>query len=306
MWLGFYGKASYRRWLTKLMIIVYKLIMLVNTITASVEVPMHTTFLNTREGTLAFDDTGGTGEVVVCIPGMGDLRQQYRFLARDLASAGYRVITLDLRGHGESSTGWPEYTAEAVTKDLLLLLDHLNLKSAHLIGNSFAARTVIYAALEKSERVKSLTLLGPVVRTLPMPWYMDLTVKVAFAGPWNTAFWMAYWNSLFPARKPADHPQYAAKLKRHMGQKGQMEALKAYMAPSKIDVEPLLPKVQKPALVIMGSRDPDFKDPIAEAKWLAERLSAELMPVDTSGHYPHTEFPEQVSGRILQFLKGVK
>ncbi|GGJ46337.1 alpha/beta fold hydrolase [Deinococcus roseus] len=265
---------------------------------------MNTQFLKTPEGTLAYDDTRGNGEVLLCIPGMGDLRGQYRHLVPELARAGYRVITLDIRGHGESSTGWTEYTAEAVTRDVFALLDHLNLQNVTLMGNSFAARSVLYAAKQAPERIKRLVMLGPVVLNQTLPGYMNLILKMAFAGPWNTAFWMMYWQSLFPAKKPADHAQYTAKLRQNIQQKGQMDALKAYMAPSRINAEALLPDIKTPALVIMGTKDPDFKNPALEAQTLAEKLRAELMLVQGSGHYPHTEFPEQVAPRILQFLKG--
>ena len=41
-------------------------------------------------GTLAYDDTG-TGPLVVCVPGMGDIRSTYRFSTPLLTAAGYRV-----------------------------------------------------------------------------------------------------------------------------------------------------------------------------------------------------------------------
>lgn len=267
---------------------------------------MNTQLLKTTEGTLAFDDTGGHGNVVVCIPGMGDLRGQYRYLAADLVHAGHRVITLDIRGHGESSTGWSEYTAEAVTRDLFALLDHLKIQQASILGNSFAARSAIYAASQQPGRIQSIVLLCPVVRNLPMPWSMDLMLKVAFAGPWSTSFWMMYWNSLFTSRKPADHQAYTTKLRRNIRQKGQMDALKRYMQPSKTDAESLLGTLKTPALVVMGTKDPDFKDATLEAKTIAEKLHADLMLVDGAGHYPHTERPEEVSPRVLDFLKQVK
>jgi len=47
-----------------------------------------TRFVETAGGALAYDDSGGQGPVVLCVPGMGDLRTQYRFLAPRLAAAG--------------------------------------------------------------------------------------------------------------------------------------------------------------------------------------------------------------------------
>ena len=47
-------------------------------------------------GHIAYD-TRGSGPLVVCIPGMGDVRSVYRFLATGLVEAGFRVSTMDLR-----------------------------------------------------------------------------------------------------------------------------------------------------------------------------------------------------------------
>ena len=48
---------------------------------------MTTQFLMLAAGKIAYDDQGA-GPLVVCVPGMGDSREQYRFLAQDLVAAG--------------------------------------------------------------------------------------------------------------------------------------------------------------------------------------------------------------------------
>ena len=85
-----------------------------------------THFVDVPGGQIAYDDTGGAGPLIVCTPGIGDRRQLYRFLRPALAEAGYRVATMDLRGHGESSTGWPVYSAAALGSDIVALIRHLN------------------------------------------------------------------------------------------------------------------------------------------------------------------------------------
>src|SRR5215471_4600884 len=81
-------------------------------------VKMATQFLTAQDGTLAYDDTGA-GPLVICVPGMGDLRAEYRFLAPKLVAAGYRVVSLDVRGHGETSVRWPDYSVAGVGADIL-------------------------------------------------------------------------------------------------------------------------------------------------------------------------------------------
>ena len=61
-----------------------------------------------------------------------------------------------------------------------------------------------------------------------------------------------------------------------------------------------------PALIVMGSADPDFEDAAGEARDLARRLRAEMLLVDGAGHYPHAEMPEVVGARIAEFLARLR
>ena len=61
-----------------------------------------TLYLDRPEGRVGYD-VAGDGQLVVLVPGMGDLRAAYRFLAPALRDAGYRVATTDLHGHGDSA-----------------------------------------------------------------------------------------------------------------------------------------------------------------------------------------------------------
>ena len=76
-----------------------------------------TEFLEVDGGRIAYDVTGN-GPLVVLSHGMGDTRTAFRFLAPKLVAAGYRVATADLRGLGESSTGFASYTRTETAKDL--------------------------------------------------------------------------------------------------------------------------------------------------------------------------------------------
>ena len=87
---------------------------------------MPTQYYERAEGTLAYSDEGGSGELAILLPGMGDLREEYRFLTPQLTQAGYRAVAVDLRGHGESSVPWAAYDVPAVGGDLLALIQHLN------------------------------------------------------------------------------------------------------------------------------------------------------------------------------------
>lgn len=262
-----------------------------------------TRFLDRPDGRIAYDDTGGAGPLVIAAPGMGDLRGEYRRLTPRLAAAGFRVVTLDVRGHGESSARWRDYSAHAVGKDMLALMDHLGARSAVVMGASFAAGSALWAAHDAPEKVRGVVMLSPMVRDLPTPFYADAAIAVGFAGPWRVSFWTWYWDSLFPLRKPADHDAYRAALAANLGEPGRMEALETMVKLSKADTEAILGRLRRPALLVMGSADKDFDDPAAEAKLLAARTGATPFIVRGAGHYPHVEAPQTVAPRLVGFLR---
>ena len=264
-----------------------------------------TQFISTEGGRVAFEDTGGNGPVVLAIPGMGDLRSEYRFLRPALVQAGYRVITMDPRGFGETSATWSDFSARAVGRDAVAVLKHLGTGPATILGNSFAAGSALWAAKDAPDQVTGAVLLGPIVRDLEASFVQKLSLKIGFAGPWSVGFWTIYWNTLFPTHKPADHAEVKAAITKNLREPGRIDALKAMLGLSKADTAAILDTSTVPALIVMGTMDPDFKDAVEEARMLAGRLNAETMIVDGAGHYPHTEMPDLVSPRIVAFLKGL-
>ena len=82
---------------------------------------MGTQYLEHQNGKIAYD-LCGSGPLVVCVPSMGDLRAEYRFLAPRLAEAGFQAATMDVRGHGESSPTWNDYSVAGIGSDILALI----------------------------------------------------------------------------------------------------------------------------------------------------------------------------------------
>jgi pimeloyl-ACP methyl ester carboxylesterase len=264
---------------------------------------METKFLPRGNERIAYDLQGERGPLIICVPGMGDLRAEYRFLAPSLVAAGYRVATLDVRGHGESSTGWDDYSAAAVGSDIVALVQELG-GPAFLVGTSMGAGAAVWAAAEAPASVTGVVLIGPFVRDIPINVFMRGMLKVLFAPPWGRAAWTLYYKSLYPSAQPADFSEYRARLGANLREPGRLQALRAMLAASKADCEARLPSVKAPALVVMGSRDPDFKDPLAEAERVARSLRGAVYVADGAGHYPHAEQPAPTATRIVEFLRA--
>ncbi len=256
-------------------------------------------------GRIAYTDAG-SGPLVVMAPGFGDLKEEYRFLAPRLVAAGYRAVTMDLRGHGQSSIGWDDHRCAALGSDMLALVAHLGAGPAILVGNSMAGGAAAWAAAEMPDAVAGLVLIDPFARNVPISWWKAALFKAvmhtAFVGPWAPAAWGAYYASLYPSEKPADFDSYKSALVASLKEPGRMAALQAMMRTDRSDVEPRLGAIRAPTLVVMGSRDPDFDDPAGEAAAMAGLVNGTVAMVEGAGHYPHAEMPEVAARAILAFL----
>lgn len=259
-----------------------------------------------QDGSISYDDVG-SGPLVVMLPGLGDIRQEYRYLAPRLADAGFRSVTADLRGHGGSSVGWPDYSSASAGQDLVALIEELDGGPAVVVGNSFGAGPAAWAAAERPELISRLVLIGPFVRDHELPLHMRLLMRIAFSGPWKVRAWDMYYASLFPTRKPEDLESHRAALRANLSEPGRFAAVQAMLNRSDAEIEARLERVTAPTLVIMGSKDPDFPDPAVEANWIAQRLGGEAgtRMIEGAGHYPQTEMPDETAQAVLDFI-GMK
>jgi 3-oxoadipate enol-lactonase len=101
--------------------------------------------------------SGGSGPVLVLLhEGVGDSRM-WDPVWSDL-TAQLRVVRYDVRGFGRSPAATEEFT---LLGDLLTVLDHFDITTAHVAGCSMGGGTALEFALAEPDRVKSLVLLCP-------------------------------------------------------------------------------------------------------------------------------------------------
>jgi len=260
----------------------------------------HTRNLDRPEGTIAYDVTG-VGPLVVCVPGMGELRSSYRETVPALVAAGYRVATMDLRGHGASDATFSSYDDVAAGTDIVALIDELG-GPAVVLGNSMGAGAAVWAAAERPDAVVGLALIGPFVRNTPINPLLAFVFKATMSGPWASAMWTMYLPKLYPGRRPADLEAHIADIKRSMRLPGHRRAFVATTRTSHAPAAERLGSIAVPTLVVMGTADPDFPDPAAEATWIADRLDAQVTLIDGAGHYPQVEQPEPVNAALVSHL----
>jgi pimeloyl-ACP methyl ester carboxylesterase len=262
-----------------------------------------TRFLSRPGGRIAYD-VDGTGPFIVLVPGMGDLRSTYRFLAPQLVAAGYTVVTTDLRGHGDSDATFASYGDAETTDDLAALLDALG-EPAVVVGNSMAAGSAVLLAANRPDVVRGLALLGPFVRNGDITLVQRLLLRVAMATPWAALSWKTYAPKLYAGRKPEDLDAYLATVIASLRRPGYAKAFSRTTRTSHADAEAALSQVSAPTLVVMGEHDPDFPDPRVEADWIAAALNADVVMADESGHYPQSQQPELVAEAVGALARRV-
>ena len=247
---------------------------------------------------------------VVLVPGWGCSVYTYRHNMPALAEAGYRVIAVDLKGHGLSDKprSAAEYTIESLTEHLHDILDALELDRPMLVGHSMGASLLYHFASRFQARAGMLALLAPVglggVR--PMRVYQTLTPR-----------FLVPLVRLFTPRLPVkialmrvygvrgtfteeDVDQYLAPIRLRDSPAALRELLHSYdwHAVKRLDLKP----VRVPAIAIWGSLDHLMsKGEIG----LYERLipGIELHEIAGAGHVAPEETPEEVNTALISFFR---
>lgn len=253
-------------------------------------------FAKADGGRLAYDDQGDRGApVVLCLPGLGDTRAEYRAIVPALLATGARVLTADLRGHGESDATFGSYEIADHAADIAAILDAAGVERATIAANSMSAASALVFAERHPERVRGLLLLGPVTRDLPIGKWLRPLFYLLFAGPWAALVWSFYYRSLFKRTPPADLDQHVAMLRALFAAPARRRALLGSALAPKDASAAVIERVKVPMAIVMGTSDPDFPDATVEAEWLRDHLGggghATLTIVPGVGHYPHLEDP---------------
>jgi pimeloyl-ACP methyl ester carboxylesterase len=110
-------------------------------------------------------------------------------------------------------------------------------------------------------------------------------------------------STIYPTRKPPDFQSYLNELKENLKQPGRFQAANAYGSASLEPSEERLTLVKAPTMVMMGTKDPDFPDPVAEGKYIAGKTGGQLELIEAAGHYPQTEMPDKTIPLVIDFLK---
>ena len=207
-----------------------------------------------------------------------------------------KVVSVDLRGHGESDKPQGKYTISQFADDLAWVAKELGLEKPVVVGHSMGGLTALVMAAEQPQAVGGIVMVdAPVVPPAELgPVFADFSAK--FAKPdWRT------WHREFLKQFlfiPADDPKVQARILEQMTTAPDHVTLGCWEAIMTADSPGAAAKCKVPALYI------------AAESWLTDSHKLkELCPqvkfgwTVGAGHFHQLLVPEQVNGMIEQFLR---
>ncbi len=217
--------------------------------------------------------------------------------------ARYRVLLIDLPGHGSSPlAGRP--TIEAMADAVSATLDSRGVVRVHALGLSLGGCVALALALTAPARVRSLTLVNSFARLRPAGlrgvWRMAVRLALLATAPMTTvAAHVA--SGLFPA--PEQHALYAAAVA-SLGRTPRAGYAAAVRALARFDARGRLADIRCPTLVIAGAMDRTV--PLATQEALARTIpSARLSVIPGSRHATPQDQPDLFARAVLSFLESV-
>lgn len=249
------------------------------------------------------------GPPIILLHGWGVSAYLWRANLRPLAAAGYRVIAIDLPGHGlsEAPKAVGSYTTARFVEHLRALYAELGISRAVLIGQSMAGRIAVEFAAADPAAVSHLLLFGPVGFGLIPPWQIVAPIVPRLPGRIP---------SLIVPRRVVDFVQ-----RRVYGKLGWFTErdVDEYWAPTQFpDVvraqlqmlrefdwlphEPArLEGLTTPTLVVFGTQDRTVR-PVHAERLVRFLPAGQLEWIEGGGHVVMEEAPDRINALILDYL----
>lgn len=226
-------------------------------------------------------------------------------------ASDYRVIAVDLVGHGQSAVpaDVSRYTLDSCVADLEAIADALRLRSVRLLGYSMGGRVALYWALNHPERLAALLLessspgiADPQERAARrasdarLASELDRGDLAAFVDRWERLPLFATERSLPPQARKALREERLAN-----NPAGLANSLRGMGAGSQPSLWGCLSKLEVPTLVVAGEHDTKY---VAIAQATAKALpNAECVVIEGAGHAVHRERPDVFTQCVSDFLR---
>lgn len=247
-----------------------------------------------------------SGETLVLIHGFAADKDNWLRFARHLSDR-YQVVALDLPGFGDSDRPNGSYDVGTQTERLADILTALGIERAHLLGNSMGGHIAALYAARYPQRVRSVALFdnagidaadkSELLRILEQGAPNPLLVK-------RPEDFQRLLEFVF-----VEPPYLPDSLKRHLAERAianapHYERAFQHLVERYIPLEPELPKIQAPTLLLWGEQDRVLDvSSIDVMRPLLRTPSVVVMP--GVGHAPMLERPQESALHYRRFLQGL-
>jgi pimeloyl-ACP methyl ester carboxylesterase len=269
----------------------------------------------------------GQGPLVLCLHGFPDTPATWAHLVPALAQAGFRAVAVTSRGY-ETSSQPPDgdYSAAALSSDVIGWIQALNEPRAHLIGHDWGSSICHLAAARAPERVASLTALavphpagfaavvGSDFAQLERSWYVFLFQTGALADGVAAANDFAFLEHLWRRWSPdwSLHASALSAMRTVFRTPGVLTAALGYY---RVAFDPAHPAaaetaalgatpIRVPVLGISGARDgcvtPEVFRAAMPPALFAGGVTLDVWP--DAGHFLHLEHPARTADRLAGWL----
>ena len=259
-------------------------------------------------------DDHGSGQPIVLIHGYPLNGNSWERQERELLAAGYRVISYDRRGFGQSSQPTVGYDYDTFAADLNTLLEHLDLRDVVLAGFSMGSGEVTrYLGTYGSARVRKAALLGTIPPFLlkrdDNPEGVDGEVfegiKAAIVDD-RYAYFQDFLNNFYNVDKLGGSriSDRAWQASFNVAAGSSPFATYACVDTWLTDFREDLPKIDVPVLVVHGTEDRILPFEATAARLPALIADCKLVAVEGGPHNIGWTHPEEVNRALLEFVGG--
>ncbi len=249
----------------------------------------------------AWVDGGTTAPMVVLLHGAGMDHRMFDAQVGPLLAAGYRVMTLDQRGHGRSRPlGEVPLSVADLAGDVLALADEVAAPRLALVGQSLGGFVAQHLAVHHPERVTTLVTIGSSCTTTALPPHERYLLR-------SSLTWFRYWPwqdlRRRSARATAVTPAAQAYAHEAMGLLTKEDFLQVWRAVTEA-IQPVAGhRAVHPLLLTHGDRDNTGTVRKSVATWAAQEPGATYVVVPDAGHNANQDNPEHVNRVLLDHLQ---
>ena len=246
------------------------------------------------------------GETLLMIHGFGADRDNWLRFSRHLTHR-YRVIALDLPGFGESSKPDASYDVLSQMERVRTFANALQIDKLHLVGNSMGGHIAALYAARHPEQVLSVALLDNAGVTAPQKSEMIQRLERGEPNPLvvrRAEDFDALMNFVFvtPPPLPESLKRYFAE--RSVANQAHYDRIFAQLRGHYVPLEPELPNIQAPTLVLWGEQDRALHVSSIEVMQPLLKKPTVVVMKDC-GHAPMIERPEETAQHYQAFLDSL-